>query len=380
MKIGVDFLADRLGQSGSIGFHRNFVYWVSRLAEEEKYFIFVYHSEYGDYQRYLADGQTAVKLMSLGEGNAPLWKRLFDQQLRVPYFYKKKGIDRGFSDNIIPFLGPGSIQWVYRVIIMQQFHREYSENRKRAAYRRWTTRWACRKARFVVPNSSHTRGEIQRFLAVPPEKIVAVGEAVDHEVYHPIQDKAAVYRFLHEKFGLVPPYILQVSGYYDHKNPLLSIRVLQWLQRRNIKMNFVLVGADPLGNLPRYEGIADELGVRAAIKFIPFQVPEVLRLIYNGALALVFPSTSETFGIPPLEAMACGIPVVASNASAVPEVVKDAGLIVDPYDIESFGGAVESIIKTEAVRRRLVERGLQHVKDFRWQDVISRLRSIILSG
>jgi glycosyltransferase involved in cell wall biosynthesis len=379
MRIGVDFLADRLGQSGCIGFHRNFIHWISRLAKEEKYYIFVYDPEYHDYQRYLSDGQKAVKLISWGSGKGSLWKRLFDQQLLIPYHYKKIGIDRGFSDNIIPFFGSSSIKWAYRVLITQQFRREFDDNRVRTAYRRIATRYACWRASHIIPNSHYTCQEIQKFLSVPAHKLILVGDAVDHEMFYPIKDKLRIYRELQERFDVIPPYVLQVSGYYDHKNPQLSIKVLKWLRQRNVHINFVLVGADPLGNADKYKRLASQLGISEYVKFVSFQIPEVLRLLYNGATCFVYPSTSETFGIPPLEAMACGIPVVASNASAVPEVVDNAGLIVNPFDMESFGEAVYSVVSHEAFRNELIEKGLRHVKRFKWENVISQLRLIILS-
>lgn len=379
MNVGVDFLADRLGKSGCIGFHRNFIYWISRLAEKEKYYIFVYDAEYKDYKRYLSNGQSAVTLISIGSGRIPLWKRIYDQHLLIPFYYKKFGINFGFSDNIIPFFTHSSIKWTYRVLITQQFHRKYNDKPLRTAYRRLATHYACRKASFVVPNSQFTYNEIQRFCGVPTHKLNLVGDAVDHEIFYPLSDKPTVYKLLYELLGIRPPFILQVSGYYDHKNPQLSIKVLKWLHQRNININLVLVGGDPLGNRHKYEKLAHKIGVHAYVLFLPFQVPETLRLLYNGATCFLYPSTSETFGIPPLEAMACGIPVVASNKSAVPEVVGDAGLIINPFDIDAFGEAIYKVIKERSLYNKLVSKGLQHVQNFKWENIISQLRLLILS-
>ena len=379
MRIGVDFLADRLGESGCIGFHRNFIYWISRLAEKEKYYIFTYDEEHDDYKKYFLNGKRSVNLISLGSGKIPLWRRLFDQHIRIPLYFKKLGITHGFSDNIIPFFFNSKTKWIYRVLITQQFHSEYSDNKLRTAYRRLTTRYACKKATVVVPNSQYTCTEIQRFLHIPAHKLILVGDAVDHQVFYPFNDKQAAHKLLYELLGVRSPYLLQVSGYYDHKNPQLSIKVLKWLHDRNINVDFVLVGADPLGNRNRYENLASELSVSEYVRFIPFKTPDVLRLLYNGATCFLYPSTSETFGIPPLEAMACGVPVVASNQSAVPEVVGDAGLIVDPFDIGAFGEAVYNVIKKESLRKELISLGFVHSKKFKWENVISKMRQEIIS-
>lgn len=380
MGIGIDFLADEYGKSGCFIFHKNFIHWISRMTVPEKYYFFVYDTEYEKYKEFIQPDSISVKLISLGNNVRSLPLRIFDQNLRIPLLMKKLGIVRGFSDNVVPVWSPKEIRWTYRVLITQQFHKEYDDDRLRTTYRSVTTRHACRRAQIVVPNSRHTLKEIQRFCRVPDHKLKLIGEALDHEVFYPLPDKVQVHNLVQERFGLQRPYLLQVSGYYDHKNPQLSIRALKWLHDHQMPLDLVLVGADPRGNRSRYEALALELGVKEFVKFYNFQVPDNLRLLYNGSLGLLYPSTTETFGIPPLEAMACGIPVVASNQSSVPEVVGSAGVIVDPYDIETFGEAILAVVKEPAWHGELVSRGLRHAKDFQWKEVISQLHDTIMAA
>jgi glycosyltransferase involved in cell wall biosynthesis len=380
MSVGVDFLADEYGKSGCFVFHRNFLHWISRMDVPEKYYIFVYDGEYKQYKQFIHPYSDSVKLISLGRNRASLPLRLFDQHVRVPFLMKKLGVDRGFSDNILPICSPPEVRWTFRVLITQQFHSESDDKLLRKSYRSWTSRYACRRAKMVVPNSRHTLKEIQKYCAVPDNKVKLIGEAVDHEIYYPLTDKAQVQESVKQMFGLHRPYLMQVSGYYDHKNPQLSIRALKWLHDRQMDLDLVLVGADPRGNRQRYETLARELGVGDYVKFLQFQVPNNLRLLYNKCLCLLYPSTSETFGIPPLEAMACGIPVVASNQSSVPEVVGGAGVIVDPYDLEAFGAAIMAVVKKPAWHSELVARGLRHAKGYRWEEIIAQLHDTIIAA
>ena len=98
--------------------------------------------------------------------------------------------------------------------------------------------------------------------------------------------------------------------------------------------------------------------------------------LYNGALALVYPSLYEGFGLPPLEAMACGTPVIASSSSAVQEVVGTAGVLVDPYDAGGLGRAIRSILTNVDKRSRLRDAGLRRSKAFTWESAARRLLDV----
>jgi glycosyltransferase involved in cell wall biosynthesis len=119
----------------------------------------------------------------------------------------------------------------------------------------------------------------------------------------------------------------------------------------------------------RYEGLfalVEELGLQDDVLFPGFIPYGELPLWYNAADLFVFPSLYEGFGLPPLEAMACGVPVIASHASSLPEVVGEAGSLVDPLDVEGLAGAMARVLGDGTLRTEMRERGLARAKQFSW--------------
>jgi glycosyltransferase involved in cell wall biosynthesis len=121
---------------------------------------------------------------------------------------------------------------------------------------------------------------------------------------------------------------------------------------------------------------AQQLGVSERVRFLGIVDDKDLPALYSGALAFVFPSLYEGFGLPALEAMACGAPVACSNASSLPEVVGDAALLFDPSDVRALTEAMQRLIEDAALRQRLSERGLRRAGTFSWQRNASATLSI----
>jgi glycosyltransferase involved in cell wall biosynthesis len=116
-------------------------------------------------------------------------------------------------------------------------------------------------------------------------------------------------------------------------------------------------------------------GVRQDVRFFGFVPDRTLAALYRLASAFAFPSLYEGFGLPPLEAMACGTPVVTSRISSLPEVVGDAALLVDPYSVDEIALGIERILGDDALRAVLVERGRARVRDFSWKRSVKAIHS-----
>jgi glycosyltransferase involved in cell wall biosynthesis len=161
-----------------------------------------------------------------------------------------------------------------------------------------------------------------------------------------------------------------------HKNLERLIRAFARVrgQEGNEDLRLVLIGDD----VSRYASLrrtADEAGVRQDVRFFGFVPHETLAALYRMATVFAFPSLYEGFGLPPLEAMACGTPVVTSRISSLPEVVGDGALLVDPYSEEQIAQGIARLLDDEDLRKRLVERGLERAASFSWERSVKKIHA-----
>lgn len=176
------------------------------------------------------------------------------------------------------------------------------------------------------------------------------------------------------------PYLLCVGNRSAHKNHVRAVEALAAARASLPELRLVVAGGRRNPAWDKVVSRARELGVGDVLVDIPAVDEEGLRLLYAGAEALVFPSLYEGFGLPVLEAMACGTPVVASNRSAVPEVAGDAALLVDPDDAGAIAGAVLRLAGDPELRASMVRRGLERAARFPWAATASRTTDILYSA
>jgi glycosyltransferase involved in cell wall biosynthesis len=231
-------------------------------------------------------------------------------------------------------------------------HIHFPENRNPLIQLYYATivKRACHRAALILTVSDFTRGQIIDWSGAPPEKVVNVGCGVDPE-YKPEGDS----------YELAFPYFLCVSNRRRHKNEL---RVVEAFGQAGLdpRIHLVFTG-EPTVELQR---VIQTYSVSQRIDFVGM-VPEArLPSLYRGSEALIFPSLFEGFGLPVLEAMACGTPVVTASVTALPEVAGDAALLVDPTSVEQIAGAMERIISDTSLRVQLRERGLARAAQFSW--------------
>lgn len=222
--------------------------------------------------------------------------------------------------------------------------------RKRLYYR-LHVKPAVRRARAVLTGSEYSRTEIVDWSGVDPDRVVVIGCGTASDF---TPEGAA--------FQLGFPYLLYVGNRKAHKNLPRLVQAFARVQEQD-SLHLVLPGAlEPdLLALAHAEGVGDRLVFLGPVS--DKQLPE----LYRGAVALVFPSLYEGFGLPPLEAMACGTPVVSSTATSLAEVVGDAALAIDPLDVDSIAHGIDRIVSDDGLRAELRERGLERAARFSWQ-------------
>ncbi len=226
------------------------------------------------------------------------------------------------------------------------------------------------KAACVLTISESSRRDIIRHLHIPPDRVHVTYLAAD-ERFTPQAHPAADAALRQHHPALPPEYVLYLGGFDARKNIETLLRMCHWL-RKAFGQQFPLVMAGALP--PRHDRffrdprvIARQLGVEEMIGCIGAVDEEDKPALYRNAAAFVFPSRYEGFGLPVLEALACGVPVVGSNAAALPEVVGDAGLLVEPDDAERMAGGLIAVLNDETLRRELTERAVKQAARFSWQ-------------
>jgi glycosyltransferase involved in cell wall biosynthesis len=224
---------------------------------------------------------------------------------------------------------------------------------------------SAKRADKIITGSENSKKDIVNILGIPEEKIKVIYIGVDEE-YKIINDQSKL-NFVKAKYSISKKFILHVGSMNPRKNIPRLIEAYGKLPMQLLKeYRLVLVGEKGWRSNEILAKI-EQLGLKNSVIFTGLVEDDDLPLLMNEASLLAFPSLYEGFGIPPLEAMACGVPVVASNASSIPEVVGDAALLFDPYNVEEMTALICEVLTDEELRDDLVKRGFEHMKHFSWE-------------
>ncbi|MCC7359401.1 MAG: glycosyltransferase family 4 protein [Anaerolineales bacterium] len=222
-----------------------------------------------------------------------------------------------------------------------------------------------RRADAVIAVSEHTRRDVMRHMRIPEEKITVIYEGAN-PAYRPLRDPAAV-AAVRARYHLPERYLLFFSTIEPRKNLAALLGAYHALLAQPGDWPHLVV-AGRKGWL--YEPIfarVRELGLEARVTFTDWVAEADAPALLNGAELFVYPSFYEGFGLPPLEAMACGVPVVASTAASIPEIVGDAGLLVPPTDEAALMEAMQAALTDAQLRTHMRARGLARARTFTWE-------------
>ena len=221
----------------------------------------------------------------------------------------------------------------------------------------------CRRARAIVAVSKRTKQDLVRLYRLPPEKVTVIYEAAAPRFVPQSPAKVAQAR---ARYGLPERYLITVCAIEPRKNHAGFLKAFERLRREDPGLRWVIVGRK--GWL--YDGFfaaLEQSPARQAVILPGYIEDEDLAAVYAGALAFVFPSFGEGFGLPPLEAMSCGTPVASSDAFSLPEVGGDAARYFDPRDMEQMVAALRPILADPGLRIEMRARGLAQAARFSWK-------------
>jgi len=226
---------------------------------------------------------------------------------------------------------------------------------------------AVKRCALVTTISQASRAAILSTFGISEKKINVIYPGVNLR-FRPMLDGAEIAR-VREKYHLGSPFFLFVGALEPRKNlPRLLRAFSLFLKARQGSENYQLLLAGPGG--PAFEEVqhtAHQLGISDQVQLLGYITDDDIPSLYSAAEAFVFPSLGEGFGLPIVEAMACGTPVVTSNVSCIPEIAGDAALLVDPEDVQALASAMDRIAFDDTLRRQLVKKGLERAALFSWQ-------------
>lgn len=231
-----------------------------------------------------------------------------------------------------------------------------------------------RKAERIITVSEFSKKDISKYIKYPEEKIEIIPPAVDHGLYYQNRNRGVLKRY---GIGEDEKVILYVGAEEPRKNVQFLINSFSKLKNKIPQVKLLKVG------MPNYLGVREKLlkqieslNLQKNVIFTGYVSENELAEIYNAVDLFVFPSLYEGFGMPPLEAMACGTPVITSNTSSLPEVVGDAAIVADPYDLESFTDKMYTLLTDQTSRENIIKKGLARSKIFSWEEAARKTRKV----
>ncbi len=295
-------------------------------------------------------------------------RRLGAQVAHVPYFAP-------------PLVSPCPVVTTVHDLITLLFP-EYSASTAVRAYNALVSA-AARRADAIIADSQHSARDIVRLLGVPERRVRVVYLAAEPR-FRPAERQEDL-DGVRQRYGLPERFIFYIGGLNRHKNLGVLLQAFAAVRHQlPCAYTLAIAGRAQGGNpavFPDLRQQARDLGLSVSeedgnghagdapcdVRFLRFVPEEDKPLLYGAADLFVFPSLYEGFGLPPLEAMACGTPVVCSRAASLPEIVGDGGLLVDPADVSALAEAMRAVLSDEALRAGLRARGLAQAARFSWR-------------
>ena len=269
---------------------------------------------------------------------------IFNPKFTVPFLHPAKKIFVLHGSEW--FAIPGHFKWYDRV------------------YCHTLVPWYCRRADAFIAVANKVKEDAVRYAHADPNKIYPIYNAIDPRQFYLIEDEARL-AAVRARYRLPEKFILWVGQIESRKNVKRLLRAFAEIAR-DFPHQLVIAGEQRWSTRDELSEVAP-LGLERRIRFLGWVPHSDLPAIYRLADLFAFPSLYEGFGIPLVEAMACGCPVLTANTCAPPEVVDGAGYLVDPYDVGGIAAGLRITLSDAALRAAMVARGLERAKDFSWE-------------
>jgi glycosyltransferase involved in cell wall biosynthesis len=359
MKIGID--ARFWGPEGKgLGrYTQKLIENIEKIDRTNEYRIFIQPSSYDAYQ---PKHSNFVKVM------APFRWYSIEEQLKFPSLLRAHKLDLvHFPHFNVPLFYHRPYLVTIHDLIITHFPTARATTLgpvkyffKRMGYQ-WVISTAVRRSAKVITVSNYVKDELVKFFNMPEAKVAVTYEATDA-----FQGVAADSQAVLSKYGISQPYLLYVGNAYPHKNLEMLVAAFKELVSNHKDVKLVLVGKMDYF-YQRLKKLSDELGLSGSIVYPGFVPDAHLPVLYQNAMLYVFPSLSEGFGLPPLEAMQHGLPVAAANSSCLPEILGNGVVYFNPNEKHDIVRVLSDLIDQPSKREQMRRLGSLRVQQFSWE-------------
>ena len=371
MKFAIDVSTENPHRpSGATGYYVNIARELSRIAGSDEIILIRGRQQESTFKEF----EAAIGSIVLPYSNEHPLLRVAGQQFLLPVLLRRHKIDLLNTGNVGPVFPMTPV--VATVKTMHAFTAPESLPMAKRLFRKRIGGRTATRAKLVISNSESNTEDLIRYFGIDPSRIRVVHEALDHNLFKPesIDDGTDA---LLNAIGVDGRYVVFVSSLWRYKNLDVLIRAASEWKNSQPELNVVVAGfhADPeyAADIKR---LVTEYGLAERIHFVGGQSQETVAALYRRAVALVYPSRNETFGLPLLEAMACECPVISTRAGSLGEIGGDAIDSFDPDDHESLASIVQSHYLDPAKTETQKRLGLERAAKFNWSETAAKTLEI----
>jgi len=369
MKIGINALSLAEPKVGVHYYIINLVKHLIAVDSTNQYLIFITPEMKGNF----AEFQNLCVIRVGQARKLSFLCRVFKEQFFIPFLLRKHQIDIYHClDHILPIFIPT------RHAVVTVHDLTFLSYKKMHS---WGTRLyfpnfieaSLKKAERIICVSETTKRDVVSYYGVPTQKIKVIHHGIGshfHTYYKSNNDSRV--KEVKQRYNIEHDFFLFVGTLEPRKNILTLIRAFYDLGELRTKYNLVIAGKKGWQFSEIFE-LVGELSLEDRVVFTGYVPDDVLVSLYNGARIFVYPSYYEGFGLPPLEAMACGTPTIVSNTSTLPEIVGSSALQVDPNNVKQLKQAILKILTDRKLEKNLIKKGLQNAKKFTWHKSASEM-------
>lgn len=361
MKIAIDALPVKSLQHGMGTYIFNLLKEMAQLDQAHDFVVFKKPSVFTDLEK---SQRFNIQFRNLSKGLA---RRVVWEYTTLPKLLQKEQVDIFWGpSNFLPLRK--ACKYVVTIHDLSSFTYAHTYPYLRRKYYQYIIKQAVKRADLIITDSEFSRQDIINTFSVLPEMVKKIYCGID-DIFRRIESLDAIAQ-VKSKYKLPDDFILTLGVIEPKKNTERLIRAYAQLRdKHNNVPKLVIGGSKKYGwNNRRIFELVETLVLKDAVNFTDFIEQKDLPVVYSAAKLFILPSLFEGFGLPVIEAMACGTPVITSKTSSLPEITGDAAVLINPYDTEEIGQAIIKVISDQQLQTEMRVKGFENVKRFSWQE------------